>query len=330
MASLKDIADKTGYSIRTVNRALKNDPKIKETTKKVVLKAAEELNYVPNLAARALKSGGGFEVIAVINNLHELHLRKFAAMEKVLREHDLLLSIFIIEEASCVDELKKRLSLSRPAAAVLMADYDSNTEYESVRDLYEMFKSANIPCVGIDLDFEGMSKVILDRSQAIFDSIEYLYDQGRRSIAYAGIENAFGNTERIDGYRKAVNSLNIKEQVYQTPSLTPHEAGKVAMQHFIDEGTLPDAIQFFTDIMAVSALQVCQQNSINVPGDLSIIGFDNRPIGNYTQPPLTTINQPVEKVGLAAGETLVELIKSKSSMSYCKYINAKLVVRQST
>ena len=111
MASLKDISDKTGFSIRTVNRALKGDPKVRENTKLKVLQVAKELDYIPNLAARALKSGGGYEVLAVINNLDGLHMRKVAALEKELRQHDLLLNIFIMSPEGDLAELKKRLAL---------------------------------------------------------------------------------------------------------------------------------------------------------------------------------------------------------------------------
>ena len=333
MASLKDISEKTGVSIRTVNRALKGDTKIKEATKNLVLEAAKELNYVPNLAARALKSGGGFEVIAVVNNLHEMHLRKFAAMEKVLRENDLLLSIFIVESEDCCAELTKRLSLSRPAGAVLMADYENSEQYEIVEGLYSIFDLQKIPCVGIDLDFPGMSQVILDRSDAVFESITHLYEKGYRSIAYAGIEGAFGNEERIQGYKKAAKQFGFEEMIYEAPSALGDEriqSGTQAMEHFNALTEKPDAIQFFTDMMAVSALQFCQQNNISVPDDLAIIGFDDQPIVSFTQPPLTTISQPVEKVGQITGELLAQLIKSKDRRVYSKSVNANLITRQST
>ncbi|MDD7987459.1 LacI family DNA-binding transcriptional regulator [Lentisphaera marina] len=334
MASLKDIAEKTGVSIRTVNRALKGDEKIKEATKKLVLEAAKELNYIPNLAARALKSGGGYEVIAVINNLHEMHLRKFAAMEKVLRQKDLLLSIFIVEDENCCEDLLKRLSLSRPAGAVLMADYDSQEQYDLIKGLWEIFDQQSIPCVGIDLDFEGMNQVVLDRSQAIYDAVQYLNKQGYQKIAYAGIEGAFGNDERLLGYRNAMKNLSQEESIFLAPPAVGDEArvesGKLAMKFFMDLEEGPDAIQFFTDMMAVSALQFCQENDIKVPEDLAIIGFDNQPITAFTQPPLSTIVQPVEKVGEISGQLLCNLIKSSESRVYTKMVNADLVVRQST
>ncbi|WDE95740.1 LacI family DNA-binding transcriptional regulator [Lentisphaera profundi] len=334
MASLKDIAEKTGVSIRTVNRALKGDEKIKEATKKIVLAAAKELNYIPNLAARALKSGGGYEVIAVINNLHEMHLRKFAAMEKVLREKELLLSIFIVEDENCCEDLLKRLSLSRPAGAVLMADYDNQEQYDLIKGLWKIFDQQDIPCLGIDLDFEGMSQVILDRSKAIYDSITYLQQKGYKDIAYAGIEGAFGNDERIEGYKKAVKTHSLKENIFLAPLAVGDEArvesGKLAMEHFAKFAKRPQAIQFFTDMMAVSALQYCQQNGIKVPEDLAIIGFDNQPITAFTQPPLTTISQPVERVGEISGKLLCDLIKSSNSVSYTKFVDADLVERAST
>ena len=333
MASLKDIAERTGVSIRTVNRALKGDTKIREATKKIVLEAAKELNYIPNLAARALKSGGGFEVIAVVNNLHEMHLRKFAAMEKVLRENDLLLSIFIIESENCSEELIKRLSLSRPAGAVLMADYDNSEQYKIVEGLHKIFEEQKIPCVGIDLDFPGMSQVVLDRSEAVYDSIVHLYESGYRSIAYAGIEDAFGNEERIEGYKKAAKQLGFEELIYLAPSAVGDErvqSGVLAMEHFEKLDKKPDAIQFFTDMMAVSALQYCQNKGIAVPQDLALVGFDDQPITQFTQPPLTTISQPVEKVGEITGELLAQLIKRNDDRVYSKSVNANLIVRQST
>ena len=100
------------------------------------------------------------------------------------------------------------------------------------------------------------------------------------------------------------------------------------MEYFKENG-LPDAIQFFTDMMAVSALQYCQQNGIKVPEDLAIVGFDNQPITQFTQPPLTTIIQPVEKVGEVAGEMLSKIIKPSESRVYTQMVTTSLKERES-
>ena len=134
MASLKDISEKSGFSIRTVNRALKGDPKVKDSTKKAVLKLAKEMGYVPNLAARALKSGAGYEVIAIINTVDDMQMQKIVSLEQELRQHDLIVNIFFLHPEGSLEELKARFALSKPAGVVLLPSYDREKGFELMRE----------------------------------------------------------------------------------------------------------------------------------------------------------------------------------------------------
>ena len=145
MAKLKDIADHSGFSIRTVNRVLKKEGIVNEKTRETILQAARQLNYIPNLAARALKSGRSQEVIAVINSCDEIHLRKYAALEKELRCNELLMSTFIVEDDKAYIDLVKRLSLSPVAGVVLMADYYQKKQLKKTEDLWLLLKGIRSP-----------------------------------------------------------------------------------------------------------------------------------------------------------------------------------------
>ena len=177
-----------------------------------------------------------------------------------------------------------------------------------------------------------MSTVVLNRSKAISDSITELYNCGYRRIAYAGINEAFGNEERLVGYMMATRKYGLEDLSFSIMDYEDwYDAGIKAMDQILEMEDRPDAVQFFTDIMAAAALSRINEKGLKVPEDIAIVGFDDRAISTVTWPPLSTIAQPVESVGLRAAKLLLEQIKSgvQSSDGETTLIEAKFVKRAS-
>ncbi|MCK4295592.1 MAG: substrate-binding domain-containing protein, partial [Candidatus Marinimicrobia bacterium] len=162
-------------------------------------------------------------------------------------------------------------------------------------------------------------------------AVHYLYDQGHRNIAFvAGSLNETNGKDRLKGFKEAMHELGLecrkncivygdfnKEKAYQ-------EVGKL-----LELDTRPSAIFCSDDYMAIAAMQRIKEAGLSVPKDIAVIGFDNIELSRYVQPALTTIQQPLHELGAKALELLLNLINGKQKTPVYKFLNVKLIKRQS-
>ena len=337
MGSLRDIAAITGVSIRTVNRALKKDGYVRDDVRKQVLEVAERLGYRPHLAARALKTGRSSEIGAVVGTLDELHMEKMLAFQHKMRAAGY--SVYILfgpHDATDdieADHVLHTLMAHRPAAVALFPQ-----SHIPVAKAVAEFDLKGVPYVAIDAAVECADYVGIDRQQGIYESVNYLFEKGRRVIAYLGYmgdrpgEYVSGRT-RLDGYQRAVQKLGLPPMIFPVePHMNEFDGGHEAISAVLASVPRPDAVQAYSDVMATAFLASLNDQGIRVPEEVAVVGFDDRRIANLCWPRLTTVSQENREVGEAAADLLLQKMEGKQppEKGWSRLLPVRLVVRDST
>lgn len=332
MASLKDIAEATGVSIRTVSRALKNDGYVSPDTRKKIRKAAENLGYRANLAARSLKTGKTYEVAAILQSMDELYMTKLAGFEQTMREAGYSVNV-IFEPCKNRVAVLQTLKLRRSAGAAIFPDKNNSALEET-----KHFASCGVPYVIVDTLFDTPCNcVVIDRAQGVCESVRYLLSQGHKTIAYMGFTPTVDsrqyqllNNWRLEGYIRAAEETSMEKLILNSPPAEDeYQGGILGAEQLLNLSKRPDAVQVFSDVMAMGILAGLHERKISVPNDIAVVGFDNRSFASMSWPPLTTVSQPNRDAGRIAAEILLDKLNENSDELVKRTLTTRLIVRSS-
>ena len=339
MVSLKDVAAVSGVSIRTVNRVLKKDGYASEATRKRVLDVAGRLGYRPNLAARTLKTGRCFEVSAIIGALDQLHVEKLFAFEQTLRRAGYSVHVFFGPRGRTnpaeVEPVLRAAVERRPAAVAVFPQ-----SFLPAHKAQAYFGLQGVPHVFLDpMEREGVDAIWINRQQGVYEAVRYLWSQGKRYIAYLGVTSGrpsdpcfFAAGTRFEGYERAMRDIGQPSIVLPvTLDTDQYEGGREAGRAFVTLSPRPDAVQTFTDEMAMGFLAALHERGIRVPQDVCVVGFNDCPYARLAWPPLTTIAQPLREVGEAAARVLLRKLKGEPTPEngWSEHLPTRLVQRES-
>jgi len=193
---------------------------------------------------------------------------------------------------------------------------------------------AGLPTVFIDLDIrEGRAGYITsDNREAAAGVVDYLFGLGHRRIAYlSGNKDSYANVHRFEGYRSgmAARGLPYREE-HVAPGDYTRETGYRGMQHLLALPEPPTAVVCCSDMSAMGAIDAIQDAGLSVPGDVSVVGFDDIEMAAYVRPALTTVRQDMASIGRRAVELLDELIGDDQLAGPEAILPTELVVREST
>lgn len=336
MAGLKDIAQMAGVSVRTVSRALKGNGYVREEIREQILDIARQLNYRPNRHAQSLKTSKSYEVLALAWSLDELHASKIKGLEQALRPEGYWLSLLAAapDEKSATSSVPQEVANRYPAAVVAIG---VGTDWQ--KELVLQIAQTGIPCLFFDTPYtdaarksgEALPGVYIDRQSGVYEAVRYLHGIGRTKIRYAGIKRMAQNTDqtRLAGYHKAVEELGIEADIryYEAPGDSYCYDGAIAEGQFaageaaardilsVAPEWRPQAVQTFTDIMAMGMLSVLHGAGVRIPQDIAIVGFDGRSASQFSSPPLTTVVQPGLEVGQEAARLLLSMLEGDKEKS---------------
>jgi DNA-binding LacI/PurR family transcriptional regulator len=173
--------------------------------------------------------------------------------------------------------------------------------------------------------------VMIENSEASHQAVRHLVELGHRSIAYIGDRFGYGSdSERFSGYRAALDEADIPFQ----PDLIVHgdgklEGGTAAMEKLLAAPELPTAVFCYNDMTAIGALKAIRSRGLQVPTDISVVGFDDLPLTQYMEPPLTSVRQPKYEMGRIAAQVLLRLLEGSEAEQNIR-VSGELVVRKST
>ncbi|WP_367179554.1 LacI family DNA-binding transcriptional regulator [uncultured Winogradskyella sp.] len=331
--TIKDIANELNISPAAVSKAMHNDSRISEKTKQAVKRVAKELDYQPNHLASALRKGKSNLVGVIVPKTNSNFFSSvIESMETVLNKAGY--SIIITQSNESFEKECKSID------TLLFTQVDgiiASMANETV-DLshYEKIKSKGIPLVLFDrgendlnVDYVGINDY--DSSQII---VKHLVEKGCKRIAHIGgfrRTRIFNN--RIKGYVDALikHNLPIDDSLIIESSLTL-EDGRREMEHLLKLENRPDAVYVASDYAALGALQVLNENNINVPDSVRLIGFGNEPFTSLVSPSITSVAQHSTEIGRIAAETFLKHVSNdvlKQSLNKI-ILDAELIVRDSS
>lgn len=311
MASLKDIANYCGVSAATVSKVLHNHSDISEATKKRVLKAAEELGYTANAAARALKTNRSHNLGIVFVDLRNsgfMH-EYFASMLNYFRIEAEKFGYDICFINNSVHKqnqtyLQHALYRGLDGVALICADFEDP-------DIQELVRS-NLPVVSLDHAFHNRTAVLSDNLRGMMALVHFVYEKGHRKIAYIH-GNATAVTEnRMTGFYKACEELHLtipNEYINACEYHEPESCYK-ATKELLALKERPTCILFPDDYAYLGGIRAINEAGLNIPDDISVAGYDGIHMAKVMSPRLTTWEQNTKDLGRLAADKLIEKIEN--------------------
>lgn len=327
--TIRDVARASGVSYATVSRVLSGYEFVKETTRKRVMEAVEDLGYVANLSARSLAGGRSRIIGLLVPNLDNGYVGAITQgidQELARANYDLMLYTshrHPSKESFYVGAIANGLT----DGLLLVAPLVPTTYLDALRE-------QNFPYVLIDqADATENSNVVEATNwQGAYEATRYLSQLGHRRIAFVtGSLVVRSAVDRLLGYKAALADCDIpiREELiikgdYQQQSA--YEVTKHLLQH-VDPA--PTAILASNDLSAFGAMDAARECGLNIPDGVSIIGFDDVPQASFVYPKLTTVRQPLELMGQVAVKLLLEQIEDPNRPPQKIALATQLVIRDS-
>ncbi len=337
-ATIKDVAKKAGVSIATVSRVINAvDYNISPVLRQQVQTAMEELAYVPNEIARALKGDSGKDIGVVLPNItNQFYLQALVGICKIATKENNNIILCITngeekEEMRFLQELNKK----RVKGVILSSICQDHTYIENMIKLGMNF-------VLLDQYFENLvcPSILFDCRAGARIAVEYLIANGHQKIALASMPlTRWSRLEIYRGYKDAMHSeakcrQNIKVFVPDEQDLIDNESAELGVakgiaQNFLKNCSDYTAIFCNNDMVAVGVMQELMRAGIKIPEDISVVGFDNIPLAEYVYPQLTTVSYPSDESGRLAMTMLLNNIEHNQSFeSLNMQLIPKVVVRE--
>lgn len=323
-AGIEDVARLAGVSITTVSRVINKAATVREANRKKVEEAVRKLHFSPSPHAQAL-AAGKTNTIALVIPRYEGIFYSFYALE-LIRGIGTLCDALRLNLLLYLTEGRDALN-GKLVSGIIFADIINN------RFQVESAIKEKIPAVVINNFTEGLSVscVAVDNLQGAKEAVNYLIGLGHKKIAHiAGDMITQAARFRLEGYKQALNARGIKENpdyIIKT-DYSRGQARRAAEKLLGLNADAPTAIFVASDSMALEAVAVIKEKGKRVPEDISIIGFDDNPSALYGPVSLTTVRQPLIKMGEEAVKELNSLINGKKEITRAM-LPAELIVRDS-
>ncbi len=331
MVRLKDIAQRAGVSVMTVSKVMRDAPDISKATKARVRAMADEMGYVPNTAARGLRSRSSKLLgLLIPTTTNPIYARMILAIESRAQEmgYDLLIG-HTLNDPGREEYHIKRFIARRIDGLLLNPVYRLQKEASIYREL----KRHSIPTVLLShpAEFcEDFPYVAVDDFQAGHQAASHLIELGHSKIGFiAGPTLSPGARERAEGFRKALNDNRLEfddQRMFQAGNTI--EEGRTVGTEIANERPDCTAFQAANDLAAIGAAGVLMDQGLQIPRDFSLIGHGNVLTAEHFRVPLTTIRQPKFRLGIAGIEILSRLLEGETPPN--QRIPAELFVRKST
>lgn len=327
--TIKDIARLARVSHTTVSRALNDSPLINPETKRRILELAERLNYVPNYSAKSLVLDKSYTIGVFASRHIESMPTSFVyeVMEGIgsaVGDEYTLVYKKLGSAKSAEDAAR-----NRKYDGILFISVDNSDVKLAVR-----LEILGIPLVVLNSDLKGQDiySVYTDEYGGAYKAVSHLVETGHNRIGMIlGPDEFTSTSERYRGYVDALRSfdLPVKDIYMERGSFTP-ESGYAAMEKLISLPDRPTAVFVSNDLMAVGALKACSSYGLSVPGDISVVGFDDMDFSKYLIPSLTTVKKPRSLMGAKGAEMLLELMNKNEPATRSAVIETSLVIRESS
>ena len=307
--TIRDVVRQTRLSLTTISRALRNQPGIADSTRDRVKAVAHRLGYVPNLAGAALSTGRMHSVVYVLPDVSPivpglLQMEVLKGLIDELARHSYNVTVFS-------EELLRKLHLTIfDVHRVLHAD-GVVLVLEHAEDIAPKASDLALPMVIVNRLLNSVSAdfVIADDEKGGYLATSHLTKLGHTRIGHiTSVQNNFGLIRRLRGYEAALREagLPVDPGLISREGLISSEGGFAATRRLIESGAAFTALFCSSDVIVPGILRALRESGRRVPEDVSIVSFDDHPLAEMLDPPLTTVRKPRYDMGVEAGRLLMK------------------------
>ncbi|WP_099159565.1 LacI family DNA-binding transcriptional regulator [Virgibacillus ndiopensis] len=327
MATIHEVAQKAGVSAATVSRVINNRNTVSEKTRMRVEQAIHELEYEPSVLGRNLRNSESRLLLVLIPSIsNPFYSEIINGIEDTAIAQGY--NILLCETDSNPNREAIYFNMIRNRLADGIISMDPTVNKEKLIELANTYPI--VQCSEYEKD-GSISYVTIDNELAAYQAVKHLIKLGQKKIALINSDEKFLYArERRQGYEKAMREFGLpikSEWIYITDQLG-FQSGQQAMRVLLNLADRPTAVFAVSDILAIGALKEININDLRVPQDIAIVGFDKISFSNMTHPTLTTVAQPMYKMGCLSVNMLINKIRGKKVDSIV--MDHELVIRQST
>jgi DNA-binding LacI/PurR family transcriptional regulator len=331
MASIREVAKRSGFSITTVSHAINRPDRVTADVRLKVMQAVEELGYRPNAMAKSLRSGKSYQIAMMIPDICNPwfpQLIKVIQEEVAKQDFDLLIYNTDVPAGSSQRHVRnylEQLSTNRFAGAIIAGESFTKAE--------DKLREVRVPSVYIgQLSEQILDSITIDDYQAAYDATRYLIDKNYQRIATIAGEQKFrSGSERLRGYTQALLDAGRPiEPQYVLRGTYLRPSGRDGIRFLLNLPSRPDAVFVANGLMALGALGTALDMQRRVPDDIAILTFDNMEELLDVRPTLSTVNYDPQVVGQAAINRLLQRLAGKIPGAPEKFtVPHSLIVRES-
>lgn len=330
MSNLKKVAEHAGVSIATVSRVINDTQNVNPKTKAKVELAIKKLNFYPNRVAQRLRSTGRKNkliglVLPDIQN--PFYVDVIRGVEEFAYQNNFAVMIGNFGQDEKKEKLYLEILQSEEVDGFIVAP--SHGKDKNIIKLIE--NDFSVVCIDRGLTTVDVDVVKVDNKKGAFNAIEYLIGLGHTKIAHiTGHPQIPTTLERISGFEKALKKHNIPLDTNLVRSKkSDYESGSQLMGELLDLPEPPTAVFTANNLLTLGALETIHKRGLNIPDDISIVGFDDMYWSMSLNPPLTAVKQSGYEIGKRAAELLLQRLLDPDRSNVRLILNTELKIRQS-
>ncbi|GAB5447659.1 LacI family DNA-binding transcriptional regulator [Gymnodinialimonas sp.] len=326
--TLNDVAKRSGFSTATVSRCLNFPGQVSDNTRETVMAAIADLGYSPNFGARAMAAQRTNTIGAIIPTMENaIFARGIQAFQEELNDHGYNLMVASSSYRMDLEERQIRSLVARGADALLLVGHQRDPA------IYQFLDAQNVPALVTWAYDPGALRpsIGFDNRASMQKMAREVLRFGHRRLAMisAELEGNDRATARLHGIRDAMREAGLQDddlQVVETPYGI--DTGAEAFAALMQTGTPPTAVLCGNDVLAVGALGRARELGLDVPGDVSIVGFDNIELAQVAYPKLSTVHVPHREMGRKAALALIGFLQSRTDI-VTEELTAEVYLRDS-
>jgi DNA-binding LacI/PurR family transcriptional regulator len=332
-STLEEVAVAAGVSRATVSRVVNGNPRVAPEVRRAVERAVDRLGYVPNPAARSLVTRRSQSIALVIGEpagrlfAEPFFARLLRGIGAALSERDLQLVLLMPQTSEEEDRAGRYLSAGHVDGALLASLHGDDP-------LPGQLARRGLPVVvgGRPPRTADVSYVDVDNVAGARSAVEHLIADGRQAIAtIAGPGDMAVGQDRLTGYRQALEAAGrALDPRLEAAGDFGQESGAAAIRRILEARPDVDAVFAASDLMAAGAVQALRAAGRRMPEDVAVVGYDDSPIATTTDPPLSSVRQPIEEMGREMTRLLIEVMAAKRPVAKRVLLGTELVVRESS
>lgn len=334
MVTLKHLAEQLNVSVSTVSKALHDSEEISPDTIERVKALAKHLNYKPNKVAISLKNSKTNTIGVIIPNiLNHFFAKALLAIEKEASKHGYNIITCLSNEKKS-KEINSLQLLSNGSVDGFIISIAEESQIANNMDHINAILNQNIPVVLFDRVSENIDcdKVIIDDFGAAYEATKHLLSEGRKHIVLiSNIHDLSVGKLRFNGYSEAIKEASNYDNKPIMVTINKEDLVEETIEELFKNNPLVDGLISIDNTSGVVALQKALKLNYNIPEDLSIIGFSDDNVLQFTDPKLSTISQHTLDIGKASVKLLINRLNDKEKVEFTtQTIKTKLVLRETT